>query len=91
LFLGTQAENVADMVKKGRRRGGDVSGEKNPQSRLTWKDVDEIRRRYVPRRVTLRQLADEYGVSETTVSLVVNGKIWRAKKLGGGWTEEMFA
>ena len=32
LFLGTQADNVADMHRKGRARGGSMPGASNPMS-----------------------------------------------------------
>ena len=89
LFLGTQSDNVHDMVSKGRRRGGNVAGERNGASKLTDADVASIRERYVPRKVTLRQLATEYGVSDSAISMIVNGRRW--PKRGGGWREERFS
>ena len=75
LFVGTQAENVADMMTKGRRVQPTVAtGFASPHSKLTPEEVAAIRERYVPRSVTLAVLASEYGVSETTVSQIVNRK-----------------
>lgn len=35
LFLGTQADNLADMHSKGRARGGSLKGDANPMSRVS--------------------------------------------------------
>lgn len=78
LFLGTQADNVADMDAKGRRVVPQVpGGENHPLSKLTAAAVAEIRERYVPRSVTLAQLGREFGVSETTVFHVIKGRKYR--------------
>lgn len=76
LFLGTHADNMADMAAKGRRRG--AVGECNSHAKLTVADVRVIRERYEPRsRSTGRAaLAGEYGVSVYTISKIVNGAIW---------------
>lgn len=76
LFLGTQVENIADMVAKGRQRGGGLCGENNPRSRLTWEKVREIRRRVAAGAVQ-RHLCDEFGVSPMTISRIVNHQLWR--------------
>ncbi len=87
LWLGTQADNVADMVEKGRGPIGDKNGshthpENRPRgemyvsSKLTDQIVREIRQRYVRRHVTLAHLAREYGVSFQLVSAVVHRKVW---------------
>lgn len=72
LFLGTQADNVTDMVQKGRA----AIGETNGQSKITTDQVVEIRQRYAKGGVTQQELAEEYGVSRSGVSLVVNGRRW---------------
>lgn len=73
LFKGTRAANLADMTKKQRR----VYGERHGISKLTDDQVAEIKRRYVPRKVSMYKLAAEYGVSEMTVNNIIHGKIWR--------------
>lgn len=74
LFLGTQADNMRDKMGKGRHRSGlkehperAAKGEGHGNAKLTEEQVREIRERYVPRKVTLHQLAKEFGVSFTTV------------------------
>jgi hypothetical protein len=69
LFLGTPAENSADMVAKGRsvtRRGLASSSAK-----LTAEQVREIRSRYVPRKVSTHELAREYGVGAMSIHRIV--------------------
>ena len=66
LRLGTNAENMADRLNKGRYR-----------KKLTEKEVLEIRAKYATGEYTYQQLADEYGVSQTTIGEIVNYKIWR--------------
>jgi hypothetical protein len=43
LFLGTQTDNIADMVAKGRQQRVPRPGEANTQARLTDDDVRQIR------------------------------------------------
>jgi hypothetical protein len=81
LWLGTNADNVADRVAKGRT--GDHAGEANPAAKLTRTQVEDIRRRYVRGRGpydpgTSKELADRYGVTRTQILDIVRGKCWRA-------------
>jgi hypothetical protein len=83
LFLGTQAENLADMRGKGRHSHGDshrrvvCRGETHKSAKLTQAQVDEIRAAYIPGIVTQKQIAARFGVSDVLVSKIVNGKLWR--------------
>lgn len=74
LFLGTQRDNVHDMIAKGRR--ADVgTGEANARSKLTWAIVRGIRQSY--RRGTPQsELRRIYGLSSGRISEVVNHKCW---------------
>lgn len=78
LFLGTAADNSADMVRKNRRRGAlvPVAGEKHPAARLTERDVRDIRRRAAegePR----SGLALRYGITRENVRRIVLRQTWR--------------
>jgi hypothetical protein len=73
LFLGTQADNISDMDAKGRRYV--LRGEENGFSALTDDQVRDILSR--PRGVgTGVKLAEEFGVSQTTISRIRLGKRW---------------
>ena len=64
LFLGTTAENQADMRAKGRRVDA---------VRLSDDQVDEIRAAYTGRRGEQTAIASRFGVSIATISLIVRG------------------
>ena len=72
LFLGTKAENTADMVSKGRGRGGVSRGESNPTSKLTETQVREIRKETCPERET----AARYGVTRANINYIKRGVTW---------------
>jgi len=74
LFKGSQAVNVADMIAKGRKVVGDVSGERNPQAKLTIEQVEIIR----SGKFKGRDLAKQFGVSESTISMVKRGRNWQS-------------
>lgn len=69
LFVGTNAENRADSVRKGRA----ARGERHGAARLTEADVLAIRRSDK----TLREIAAEYGIARFTAWRVVHGRSWR--------------
>lgn len=77
LFLGTNAENLADMRAKGRHRWGNTPfpGVSNPMARLTDEAVLEIRRRWQAGTLQ-KDLAAEFGVSKMTISRAVRGESW---------------
>lgn len=68
LILGTHAENMADMASRGRAA--------KPLAKITQADADEIRR-VLTTGVTQRELAQRYGLHQSTVSLISSGRIWR--------------
>jgi hypothetical protein len=87
LFLGTAADNNADMFTKGRQRflSGDESwhrhrpevfkrGDDSPNTLISDADIAEIRRRWASGQVTQRSLADEYGVSTQHMSKICRGE-----------------
>lgn len=81
LFLGTQRENVHDMMNKGRARMGTPQpGELNAMARLTVETVEQIRREYAAGGISQKALAEKFGVTAMTVNRAVNLKSWRTGK-----------
>lgn len=76
LFEGTKRDNSRDMVAKGRCRNGELHGEDNALSKLTHAQVLAIRQRYAAGGVRQRELAAEFGVSVSNISIVVRRKGW---------------
>lgn len=72
LFLGTQYDNIDDMVSKQRH----ARGETQSASKLTEEQVLEIREIYARGGITQTALGKRYGVGHTTVSYVVNKRAW---------------
>lgn len=75
LFLGTPKENTADMYKK--KRNKPRRGETNGAAVLTAQQVREIRARYIPFKVTMNDLAREFGVKRAAIESIVYRKSWR--------------
>lgn len=78
LFLGTQGDNVQDMMSKGRGRSrpNSMPGERSPQAKLTWGQVAEIRR-LAKSGVTYREIALMFKSSRSNISGIVSGKNWK--------------
>lgn len=84
LFIGTQAENVADMIRKGRKNIGRSGlpgipknqGEKNSAARLNAATVFGIRKQYEIVK-NKAELARVFGMSESQVRRIVTGQSWR--------------
>ena len=74
LWLGTNADNMADMVAKGRTNA--PVGEACARSRFTSADILEIRARRAAGEPT-RALAKAFGMSRTNVKDIVGRKTWK--------------
>jgi hypothetical protein len=73
LWLGSIAENQADMVAKDRS----ARGERAHNVKLTAPMVRTIRQRWAAGGITQPQLARQHGVSRTAISAIVTGRTWR--------------
>lgn len=71
LFLGTQRENIADMIEKGRNRP--ARGERSGAAKLTERDVLAIRASTEKHPI----VAARFGVSITTISEIRNYRKWK--------------
>lgn len=73
LFVGTQADNVADKMAKGRHRS--LPGERHPMAKLSAAQVSDIRRSFAEG-AQKRHLAAEFGVTRQCIHLIVTGRSW---------------
>jgi hypothetical protein len=77
IFAGTQADNLADMTAKGRRRWVAHKGEKCGAARLLTDQVIEIRRAYDAGEGSQRALARKHGCAQATIGRVLNRDTWK--------------
>ena len=75
----TPAGNSADRL----RHGTDWCGERCKTAVLTARDVAEIRKRYTLGGCRQLDLAAEFGVDQSNISLIVNGKSWAVETVTG--------
>jgi len=73
LFIGTQADNMADREAKG--RGADHAGTNNGKCRLTEPQVLEIRKSHGTG-ITQTSLAYRYGVSVPAINHIITRRNW---------------
>ena|SRR6185437_442844 len=86
LWIGDQSQNMADKKCKGRCAYGDKNGsrlypekyqgENNSQSKLSFEDIVEIRKRCSSGQ-TQRNVAKDFNVNEAHISLIVRRKSWK--------------
>jgi len=70
LYLGDHVDNRQDAVERDRT----AQGEENGRVKLTEDDVREIKRRGEDE--LQRDLADEFGISQSSVNDIINGHTW---------------
>ncbi|HLO78162.1 MAG TPA: HNH endonuclease [Magnetospirillum sp.] len=69
LFLGTQLDNIQDMVAKGRHS----KGETHAHSKLTSEQVSAIRAKRLAGQ-QIKSIAEDYGIHNSQVSKICTGK-----------------
>lgn len=76
LRVGTQSDNVADMMARGRNSPPPrMPGGIHPMAKLSYEDVAAIRRARL-NGAKNTDLARTYNVTPTTIGHIVNGKTW---------------
>lgn len=75
LFKGTQTDNVKDAVSKGRNKG--PKSENSRSVKITKEIADKIRSRYIPKVITMKQLGQEYGISDSAVEFIIKRHTWK--------------
>ena len=78
MFLGTHADNNADMASKMRS----TIGSRNPSAKLNEAQVSSLRGELLAPGVSQKELATKYGVSMSTISNIKNGKRWAHVEAG---------
>lgn len=81
LWLGTNADNMQDMAKKGRAS----QGEDHPKNKLTVEDVIFIRNSPLG----LSELGRQLGVSPNTILCIRRGTIWKSVPLSPTETDPL--
>ena len=76
LFLGSQSDNVRDMVAKGRNRCSPQFGEHNPMAVLSVDSVNNMRRRRTESGDSYKRIAQDFGVSTMTAFRAITGQSW---------------
>ncbi len=75
LALGTQKDNIQDMLRKGRG----CTGDKQYSAKLTWKDVEQIRARYALGDDSQNSLARAFGVPQPHIKNIIKFRRWNPK------------
>ena len=74
LFIGTQQDNMDDMVNKG--RSADKRGTNNGRAKLTEDDIREIRSLFEQGHLSQQKIESLFNVSQMTVSYIIRRKLW---------------
>ncbi len=89
LFLGTNQDNVDDMMRKGRHRSPDpkmhsdilrekaARGENHRDAKFTEEEVKAIVARYRQGGISQRALGQIHGADHTTIGDMIRGSSWR--------------
>ena len=72
LFLGTQQDNIDDMINKGRK----AIGSKVNSSKLKESDIPTIRKRLNNGEIS-SDIAIDYGVTSNAIAQIKTGKTWK--------------
>lgn len=72
LFTGTDADNHADMLKKGR----ELSGEKHPNSKLKEKDILKMRQLY-GKGINCAEIGRRFNINRNYAWQICNKQKWR--------------
>jgi hypothetical protein len=74
LFLGTQADNVADMIKKGRKRI--FKGIELYEAKLNKTKILAIKKK-IEKGIPVLKVAKQYGVNQVVIRGIASGRGWK--------------
>lgn len=75
LWLGTNQDNINDMINKGRDKK--AKSENNGNVKLTRESVNKMRELYSIGEYGSRELGEMFGVTKTQILYIVNYKSWK--------------
>lgn len=82
LFLGTQRDNIRDMVDK--KRHGSLTkpenqsrGEHHGMAKISAENVMQIRAIYAAGEISQKAIGLRFGVTDVLISKIINRKIWK--------------
>ena len=75
LFLGTPADNMADMDSKG-RRAKQPKGEASPAAKLTRRGAKRLLRIWEDEGLSVRALGRRVGISKSQAHRIITGEQW---------------
>lgn len=76
LFVGSRADNSADMARKGRARGGRKYGSAHRWAKLTEGDVREIRF-LAACGAKRKDIASRFCIGKATANQIISRRIWK--------------
>lgn len=74
----TTSENELHAYRTGLKKS--MYGDKNPAARLSYKKVDEIKKKYSSEKISMSKLAEQYGVSKSTIFNALSNNFWNKQK-----------
>lgn len=80
LYIGTQQDNVNDMMSRGRHGYGDNYGSAHPSSKLTGDQVREIKRR-IAQGESQSSVAKDYPVGRSQIANIISCGSWKREIL----------
>jgi hypothetical protein len=77
LYLGTQKDNVADMMNRGRFNPGHRhNGERHHKAKLHESQIKEIRQ-FAANGVTGTELSRRYGIAQSQIREIIRREAWK--------------
>lgn len=77
LFVGTQKDNIDDMMRKGRKpQVVGLKGQSSPRAKLTWGEVAEIKR-MLSGGSSCASISRVFKVTPENISAIKTGKTWK--------------
>ena len=73
----TVSENALHSIRVLGNKTGVLRGDKSSAAKLSWDEVDKIRKLYSCGNITLKELAKKYNVGHAEIGYIVNNETWK--------------